>query len=744
MEKVRMSAKKVEELEKLIEEQGEKINNLNNIEEMLNSVLNAIAGIHWSKDLNGVYRSCNQAMADSLGLSSIHDIIGKTDYELPWSQQADELIRNDQHVISTGKAQVSKEEIVRKNDGESSVFLVTKVPLRNSVGEIIGTVGNSIDITNQKELEKKLIASKERAKAASQAKSEFIANMSHDIRTPMAGISGMLDSVQFATEDAKVALKSVDKGAPEQILFVLQELIARTDEYTGIAKTSTTELVRLFNEILEVVQLESGTLTLKPEAFDLHETLNNILNLLKPVATKRALQFSLTIASTVPRYVSGLKIALDRTLLNLINNALKFTETGAVTISVSLADETSDQITSMTHLPITLVFKVNDTGIGIPKEHFDTIFEQFSRLTASYQGQYEGSGLGLYTVAQYVAAMKGNIQVESEVGQGTCFTLTLPMGVVARKDQPITTKTSLPKEPAETALQSTPSADFDKPKYTSQPHLSGLTPVLVVEDSYPAAIGVRNLLSRLDCTVDIAETGKKALACVNEKAYALILMDVGLPDMSGIEVAQAIRALSDSKKAAIPIVALTGHANSEAQRQQCLSAGMNDVMAKPAQRLTLQSVLNRWAFGRLGSDVELEGSDVERQPSEGQQTFESDSDFILNELPPIDYEGMLTLYRGQRAEVDEMLHSLAEDLQRTRQRIKNAYAAGEAKQIRDELHRTLGGLTYIRAPQLDEALRAFQKAIRTSPHHRKELDVLYQLVLNAIDNYWGDLKNKKC
>lgn len=277
---------------------------------------------------------------------------------------------------------------------------------------------------------------------------------------------------------------------------------------------------------------------------------------------------------------------------------------------------------------------------------------------------------------------------------------------------------------------------------SSHAQTSGLAPILVVEDSYAAAIGVRNLLSRLDCTVDIAETGKKALACVNEKSYALILMDVGLPDISGIEATQEIRALADPKKASTPIVALTGHANSEAQRQQCLSAGMNDVMAKPAQRLTLQSVLNRWVFDRLSSEAESETLELETEPSVVERIGESDVDFILNELPPIDYEGMLTLYRGRRHEVDEMLHSVAEDLQLTRQRIITAYAAGETRQLRDELHRTLGGLTYVRTPQLDEALRAFQKAIRTSPQHRKELDVLYELVLETINNYWVAFKKR--
>lgn len=540
------------------------------------SILDSFAGIYWWKNREGIYKGCNKNLAFALGLSSVEDIIGKADYDLPWHEEADMLVENDSTVMKSGETLI-KEEPIRGKDGALKIYIVIKAPLKNSKGEVIGTIGNSVDITKQKELEKKLKTSIEKEEVANKAKSEFIANMSHDLRTPMTGLLGMLDGLLFAAEDVNKALEPNQDQTKERLNFILKDLVKKVEYSASLAKESATNLNQLHNDILDNVELESGESRETDTKFNLDKLIQSVISLQKPVAEDKKLELTAEIDEFTPCYLKGLAQSLKRMLLNLIGNALKFTQLGSVSVLVGFdKKESSCQIGK----EITLKIQVKDTGIGIPSEKFDEIFSQFSRLSSSYEGVYKGLGLGLYVVKKYADAMKGSISIESKVGEGACFTLYLPFMI----EKEGTTKMYGRAD----TLKETPSKEsFLRDEENT---IKGLH-VLLVEDDKIAAVATRMALENLGCQVDWASSGEQALEKSDTNYYNMIFMDIGLPEKSGIDVTREIRGFTDKKKSGVPIIALTGHARGKI-RKICLDAGMQNVLSKPADLEDLKKALN--------------------------------------------------------------------------------------------------------------------------------------------------------
>ena len=262
-----------------------------------------------------------------------------------------------------------------------------------------------------------------------------------------------------------------------------------------------------------------------------------------------------------------------------------------MTVAVSLA------CAKKTYQPgdlVILQIQIKDTGIGIAQDKFAKIFEKFSRLSASHQGIYKGAGLGLYVVKGYVDVMQGSIKVDSQLGQGSCFTLDLPLTVAKQEDLEVSSvdvDVDVDVDQVPLITESLPVAETDKDtKIASEKRYN----ILLAEDSAAAAMAVATVLEHLKCRVDIAKDGAEVLKCVVENNYDLIFMDIGLPDIDGIEVTKRIRCFADEAKAQLPIVAVTGHAGNAERAQECLDAGMRQVLSKPAQPKVLQAVLERF------------------------------------------------------------------------------------------------------------------------------------------------------
>ena len=466
--------------------------------------------------------------------------------------------------------------------------LTTIPPFQNSnyvglIAQYFGSMAVVLIFARRKE---KITGRKMRlkAEAANAAKTEFIANMSHDIRTPITGMLAMVQDLLNTADKAKIS--------PDNERAVLNDMIQTVQRDGELLMGATDELLQLCNEILEVVQLEFGEPIDINESFSVSELVKHNIELLLPNAQHKKLQLSAVVEPTVPQYLYGARSYLDRTLLNLLSNALKFTEIGFVKLTV--AEMKPAKMEYKKGDTVTLHIKVEDSGIGIPKNKFAAVFEHFSRLSPSYEGVYKGSGLGLHTVKRYVESMHGKIELQSELGKGTCFILTLPFKVADHNDkshQPFLSRamTEHAMLPTTALKASARSVVSEEPQAT----------ILVVEDNTLAAMAVTLVLKPFHCSVDVAEDGTEALKKAKKKNYQLIFMDIGLPDLSGLEVAKQIRALPNTTRANVPIVVLTGHSCDVKTRQAYLAVGIQDVITKPVRPLVLESILQRFVFNQI-------------------------------------------------------------------------------------------------------------------------------------------------
>lgn len=358
-----------------------------------NIIANMPGHVYW-KDINGVYLGCNDLQARSLNMKHGHELIGKTDFDLPWVEGVSKKYReNDLSVMEAGKTIVVEE--ISQMDGHEITVLSHKSPLRNEKNEIFGILGISLDITTLKELQASLVKSKEKAEIANKAKSEFLQNMRHDFRTPFTGILGMA-----------------------RLLYEEETDNDKKDKLNDIVKASQVLLEQL-NEIADFIALEDGGLVVLEKQFDLYKVIDEVKQSLLPAAKEKQLKFKVIIDENTPRYIIGDRSRTHRILINLLANAIKFTKSGHVLLQVKLAKQEDNRCI--------IKFRFEDTGIGISKEDQDIIFEKFSRLTPSYKGIHPGKGLGLRIVKQFLDELDGEIHhIKSQLNKGTTFIILIP------------------------------------------------------------------------------------------------------------------------------------------------------------------------------------------------------------------------------------------------------------------------------------------------------------------------------
>ncbi len=682
--------------------------------EPFRKIIEKLPGNIWWKDKNLKYLGCNDRVIEVLDLASRKEFIGKDDHQL-WNKEiADKLLEADLYVLKTGET-INLEETIVQGDGSSAIMLTNKSPLYDDDRNIIGIVGTSTDITYRKELEKNLRDQREKALAASKSKSEFIANMSHDLRTPITGMLGMVQDMLNTADHARSSLQTEQqsKATPTSSPYspLLTNIIEMVRRNGAFLMAATDELLQLCNEILEVVSLESGVTTESPESFNLRELVEHNIELLLPVAQHKKLNLLHEINQSIPEYLYGLRIYLDRILLNLLSNALKFTESGFVKIKVQLSK--ADTIDHQAGNKVILQILVEDSGVGIPSDKFDTIFEHFSRLTPAYEGLYKGAGLGLYTVKRYLEAMGGKIDVKSEVGKGTCFTVTVPLMTSDHTDRAKESirVSKIPKPISTAAI----AAEFEKSPTPTEATAS----ILIVEDNTLAAIAVRLALKPFNCATDVAKNGAQAVKKAQSESYDLILMDIGLPDFSGVEAVKRIRALADTQKSQVPIVALTGHAGDPEKQQECLNAGMQDVLSKPVQPLALESILQKYIF-KIPVEKQL--------PQKNESLTDSQEPLAV-----IDWDACVRMCNGDPDFTRQLLAMLSADLKGTKEKLEKFYAGNNTQALNTELHRLRGGVCYLKLPHLENALHLFLQAVKAYPQIPEQLEKTYTNLQKAMD-----------
>ncbi len=361
------------------------------LQNCIDTIVDSVPGSMYWKDKNGIYLGCNKAMVVKSNLNSKFDIIGKSDYEL-WPDNAPQVCQRDLEVMNDKKT-IESQETVTINSGENLYFLSIKTPLCDEFKNVVGVVGNSLEITE-------IVKSKERAEEANNIKTQFLLNMQHDIKTPIGHIIGLSD-----------ILMKIDDKLPDEV-----------KEYIGYINISSKRLMELITDILHFADIEAGKSPKRNKNFNLKSIITKIVELNTGIVHKKHLDIKIDYDTSISHAFYGDRDRLQRVLLNLFDNALKFTDSGTIEFSTKV-------LKNLPNSKVLLEIRVCDSGLGIPKEKQSVIFDRFTRLSPSSSNKYPGFGLGLWMVKKFIEEMDGQVTVESIIGKGSCFICTLPLGV---------------------------------------------------------------------------------------------------------------------------------------------------------------------------------------------------------------------------------------------------------------------------------------------------------------------------
>jgi two-component system, sensor histidine kinase and response regulator len=467
---------------------------------LLRTVIDNLPDSIYAKDLKGRKTLANQADVQNIGASSEAEVLGKDDFDVYPKEVAEKFFADDQTVMLLGQPVINREEYQKSMDGKDRWLLTSKMPLSDEKGVIIGLVGVGHDITERKQAEEmlrqqaqllkvqteELIVAREAALEASRLKSEFVANMSHEIRTPLNGIIGMT-SMLFSTE-----------------------LSAEQEEYAEIVRQSGEALLTVVNDILDFSKIEAGKLSIEKHDFDLISVVEGAIEILAPRAQEKGIELGCFLDREVLHALRGDAGRIRQVMVNLIGNAIKFTEHGEVVVSAIAEDETEQHVR--------IRFSVVDTGVGISGEGLSRLFRPFSQENGSTTRKYGGTGLGLTISKQLVELMGGTIGVESQPGKGSTFWWTA----------------TFDKQPA------------DQVQKVPRKNLAGVR-CLIVDDNETNRKIVHHYIVSWGLSNGSAEDGKRAMEMLHDavkkgRPFDLAIVDMQMPEMDGVQLAAEIKA----------------------------------------------------------------------------------------------------------------------------------------------------------------------------------------------------------
>ncbi len=546
----------------------------------LNAILDNANAIIFIKDLEGRYLMVNRRFKEVFEVTD-EMVINRNDYDFNVKALADHYKKGDDEVIAS-KRSIQLEEVLDTPEGKRN-FLLIKFPLFNDRNEMFGISGIATDITDTVESRQKLLQAVEKAETAQQIQEQFLANMSHEIRTPMNGIQGMTR------------------------LLLETTLTEEQERFTNIISRSVNNLVVIVNNVLDYSNLSTGKLTLDSFAFDLPKTLEELTKHFEHAIKNKKLQFNVNIQKGVPSFVRGDAFRLKQILTNLIDNAIKFTTEGTITLTISLKEQTDKRST--------LCFALRDTGIGIEKDKLDTIFKSFAQGGKKISSGYGGAGLGLTISKGLIELQGGTITVNSEPGNGSEFIFVIPFG-------------------------RTESQDVVDGQTDFSAKLSGKR-ILVVEDNIVNQKLIDFVLRKMQIKADIANNGKEAIECCEKNpAYDLIIMDLQMPIMDGYETTVYLR---QKMHLQTPIIAMTATALKEDQEKSA-EVGMNDFMVKPFDFNDLYARMIRLLF-----HVSVQPELVSKEPEKPEKMYDL---ALLEELDDPNYVLEVLTYFLQYSPID--------------------------------------------------------------------------------------------
>ncbi len=518
--------------------------------DLLRTLMDSLPDLIYVKDREGRFVTANRALLQMLGIPSVAAIEGKTMEQFAPEELAAQYAAEDEEVLRGGSVLIDREERVLTADGKQRWLSATKVPVRDKKGRVIRLVGIDRDITARKQNEQELRAAKEAADAANRAKGDFLANMSHEIRTPMNGVIGMA-----------------------QVLANTQ-LTAHQRDCLMIIEQSADALLRLLNDILDFSKIEAGKLELEEITFSLRDCIGSTARALALPAADKRLELACRVAPDLPDRLVGDPGRLRQILMNLVGNAIKFTERGEVVVEVSRAPASNHEpgqdpaATDRQGDFLRLLFTVHDTGIGIPSTKQGAIFAAFEQADTSTTRRYGGTGLGLAIASQLVKLMNGRIWVESNPGEGSRFCFLANLGIAAQSEPPLIEK------------------------------LAGMR-ALIVDDNATNRRILAEMTSTWSIKSHVAESGSEALtelqrACTQGEPYDLVLLDCMMPHMDGFDLARRIRAAITPP----PTMIMVSSAARSEDSQQCEQLGIVRHLAKPVIHAELLDAIQEAAGQR--------------------------------------------------------------------------------------------------------------------------------------------------
>jgi PAS domain S-box-containing protein len=530
--------------------------------------------------------------------------------------------------------------ILRHKEGRTIYMLYKNYKVEEQGSEPY-IIGFAQDISDRIKIESELKYAKKIAEESLHTKELFLANMSHEIRTPMNGIVGLTN------------------------LLLKTSLNEKQTQYAGSVKQSAENLLVIINEILDFSKIQAGKLEILKQGFDLNNAIYNLSQTFLHEAQKKKIHFSCDVEDSLHPYLLGDQVRLNQVLVNLLGNALKFTEKGSVQLNVTKLQENPESIR--------LRFEISDTGIGISSEYLEKIFQSFTQANADTSRRYGGTGLGLSIVKNLLNLMGSDIQVSSTIGEGSIFSFDINFE-----------KTEQNKVGQSTMIEQ---------NLTNK--LSGCR-ILLAEDNKVNQLFAVELVNEWGAQIDIADNGKIAVDLMKEKEYDLVLMDIQMPEMSGIDATEFIRNNLSAPAREIPIIAMTANAM-KGDEEKFLKAGMNAVIFKPFEGYELYNKMEPYLNNKISNNNNLNIEPIHI----ALDTVKSD----FPEFSTINLDVLKAFSRGKASFIEKMVTVLNEAIPAMIDSLKNSIEKYEPEAIRHHSHKLIPNMNMLGNKYLEEQMK---------------------------------------
>ena len=609
-----------------LEKNTEKV--LQNKEEKYRSIIaNMNLGL-MEVDLDDNILFANQSFCKMSGYE-LEEIIGKKASDLFLSPRTKGSIEGINDKRRQGISDAYQLPLKNKKN-EDKWWLISGAPLKNDEGKIIGSIGIHLDITHQKEIEKELIEAKLKAEESAKTKEEFLANMSHEIRTPMNVILGMSNQL-YKTE-----------------------LNKQQNFYVNTINGAADNLLVIINDILDISKIEAGKLKLEAITFNIRDVIKRSITVLSLKAEEKGLELKMQIDKSIASVLVGDPYRLNQIMLNLISNAVKFTEKGSVEVfcKAKIYNDKYQQLS----------ITVKDTGIGMDEVYQSKLFQKFLQEENSTSRKYGGTGLGLSITKQLVDLMNGEIKVESKKNKGTTIELLIPFPIGKPED-----------------------LESENPAKVDSRILNGKR-ILLVEDNHMNRLLAIEILKYYGAEIDEAINGKIATELISENKYDVVLMDLSMPIMDGYEATSIIR---NKLKSATPIIALTANAI-KGENKKCLEAGMNDYISKPFDETSLVQTIGKW----MGQKISI--NELPKQITA-----------LENEL--FSLKKIREISKGNENFVQKIVQTFSEQMQISLIEMRNAIAANDYDLLYLHAHKSKTNVDTMCIDSLRNEIRTLEK-----------------------------------